>query len=109
MRGAVGWVEARLGKALCASQGGELYPTGTEPLKDVSQGNGMARFVLKEDRWEFPGGPVVRTLSSHCQAPGFSPWTGELKSHKCIVAGGKKKKGRIALSGKSGVERAWEQ
>ena len=23
--------------------------------------------------WEFPGGPVVRTLSSHCQGPVFNP------------------------------------
>ena len=23
-----------------------------------------------------PGGPVVRTPSSHCQGPGFSPWSG---------------------------------
>ena len=25
---------------------------------------------------EFPGSPVIRTLSSHCQGPGFDPWSG---------------------------------
>lgn len=45
----VGWADARLGKALCFSQGGELYPTVTDPLEDMSQGNDMARIVLDED------------------------------------------------------------
>ena len=26
--------------------------------------------------WEFPGGPAVRTPSSHCRGPGFDPWLG---------------------------------
>ena len=26
--------------------------------------------------WEFPGGPVVRTLGFHCQGCGFNPWSG---------------------------------
>ena len=25
---------------------------------------------------EFPGGPVVRTLSFQCRGPGFDPWLG---------------------------------
>ena len=25
---------------------------------------------------ELPGSPVVRTPCSHCQGPGFSPWSG---------------------------------
>ena len=28
---------------------------------------------------EFPGGPVVRTLHSHCRGPGFNPWSGGKK------------------------------
>ena len=31
---------------------------------------------------EFPGGPVVRTLRSHCWGPGVQSLVGELKSHK---------------------------
>ena len=26
--------------------------------------------------WEFPGGPVVRTLCFHCRGYGFHPWLG---------------------------------
>ena len=28
--------------------------------------------------WDFPGGPVAKTLSSQCEAPGFNPWSREL-------------------------------
>ena len=32
---------------------------------------------LKYDIYqEFPGGPVVKTPSFHCQRPGFDPWSG---------------------------------
>ena len=31
---------------------------------------------LKKCDWELPGGPVVRTLSFHCQGLGFNPWLG---------------------------------
>ena len=34
----------------------------------------------------FPGGPVVRTLHSHCPGPGFNPW-----SHKTHSMAKKKK------------------
>ena len=27
--------------------------------------------------WEFPGDPVVRTQSSHCQGFGFHTWSGK--------------------------------
>ena len=50
VRSVVGWADARLGKALCFSQGGELYPTVTDPLEDISQGSDTARIVLDEDR-----------------------------------------------------------
>lgn len=50
VRGALGWAEARLGKASGASQGGGLYPAGREPSEDISQGSDMAAFVLKEDQ-----------------------------------------------------------
>ena len=35
---------------------------------------------------EFPGGPVVRTLCSHCQGPGVRFLVGELRSHKLCTA-----------------------
>ena len=31
--------------------------------------------------WDFPGGPVVRTLSSQCRWPGFHPWSGNKIPH----------------------------
>ena len=30
-------------------------------------------------KMEFPGSAVLRALCSHCQGPGFDPWSGELK------------------------------
>ena len=45
---------------------------------------------------EFPGGPVVRTLSFHCQGRRFSPWSGELRSHK-PRGGARKKTGKTNL------------
>ena len=45
----------------------------------------------KQERWEFPRGPVVRTLP----LPGFNPWLGELRSFKqSAVTRGKKSKRR---------------
>ena len=29
-----------------------------------------------EKKWNFPGGPVARTLHSQCQGPEFDPWSG---------------------------------
>ncbi len=26
--------------------------------------------------WDFPGGPVVRTLCFYCRGHGFNPWLG---------------------------------
>ena len=45
-------------------------------------------------KMEFPGSAVVRALCSHCQGPGFDPWSGELKkkSHKMPQVQPKKKK-----------------
>ena len=30
----------------------------------------------REEEWEFPGSPVVRTPSFHWRGPGFNPWLG---------------------------------
>ena len=32
--------------------------------------------VHKHLRWEFPGGSVAKTPSSHCRGPQFNPWLG---------------------------------
>ena len=42
-----------------------LWLAGWQWLKERTQRN-----------WEFPGGPVVRTPSSHCRGPGFNPGGG---------------------------------
>ena len=31
---------------------------------------------LKKNFWDFPGGPVVKTLRFHCQGREFDPWSG---------------------------------
>ena len=31
---------------------------------------------LKWCSWDFPGGPVARTVCSQCRGPGFDPWLG---------------------------------
>lgn len=31
---------------------------------------------IKTYLWEFPDGPVVRTLCIHCRGSGFDPWQG---------------------------------
>ena len=37
----------------------------------------LLKILLFQDTFrEFPGGPVVRTQRSHCQGPGFGPWSG---------------------------------
>lgn len=33
----------------------------------------------KRKRWEFSGGPVVRTVRFHCWGPEFNPWSGRAK------------------------------
>ena len=31
--------------------------------------------------WDFPGGPVSKTLCSQCRGPKFDPWSGNWISH----------------------------
>ena len=35
--------------------------------------------------WDFPGGPVVRTLCFHGREQGFNPWLGDLDPTCCVV------------------------
>ena len=43
-------------------------------------------------RGEFPGGPGIRTLCSHCQGCGFNPWSGTYNPSSHEVRQEKKKK-----------------
>ena len=48
--------------------------------------------MFKKDKsWEFPGGPVVRTLHFHCRGPGFNPGWGT-KIPQAVRHGQKKQK-----------------
>ena len=54
-------------------------------------------------RGEFPGGPGIRTLCSHCQGCGFNPWSGTYNPSSHEVRQEKKKKeanlkARLSLS-----------
>ena len=52
---------------------------------------GFFLFFLRVEVGGFPGRLVVRTLLSHCQGPGFNPWSGtEIPS--ALWCGKKKKK-----------------
>ena len=52
----------------------------------------------KQKTKEFPGSPVVRTLSFHCRGHRFHPFVGELRS----VLRGQKEKKRQLKWGKAG-------
>ena len=34
---------------------------------------------------DFPGSPVVKTLSFHCRGHGFDPWSGNQDPTSCVV------------------------
>ena len=59
----IGWSSQRPAQVL--EEGRQILPLG---------GRGVNRFTTVF--WEFPGGPVVRTLHFHCQRPGCNPWSG---------------------------------
>ena len=44
---------------------------------------------------DFPGGPVVKTLSLQCKGCGFDPWLGNKDPAYCLVWQKKKKKGYL--------------
>ena len=35
---------------------------------------GASKYI--KQYWDFPGGPVVKTLCSQCRGHGFDPWSG---------------------------------
>ena len=41
-----------------------------------SKSNGELHRTLIGKLYDFPGGPVLRTLYFHCHGPGFDPWSG---------------------------------
>ena len=51
--------------------------------------------------WDFPGGPVIKTLPFHLRGHGFDPWWGELRS--CQRAAQPKKK-KVFLKAVPGIQ-----
>ena len=50
--------------------------------------------VLKRSGfWDFPGGPVVKSLSFQCRVFRFNPGQGTTSHMTCVATEGKKKKG----------------
>ena len=45
-------------------------------LQRDSEGALMVLLSFKVDLWDFPGGPVAKTLPSQYRGPGFNPWSG---------------------------------
>ena len=43
-------------------------------------------FLLEDDCWDFPGGPVVKTLCPQCWGHGFSPSQGTKIPPACLTA-----------------------
>ena len=58
---------------------------------------------LKNVIRDFPGGPVVRTLCSHCQGPGLIPGWGT-KIPPAVLHGQKKKKDTNELIYKTEID-----
>ena len=52
--------------------------------------------IRMKDLGDFPGSPVVKTLSFQCKGQGFNPWLANRDSTCCSVAKAKKKK-RLGL------------
>ena len=44
---------------------------------------------------EFPGGKVVRTPGSHCQGPGFNPWSGNKETTSHVVKERERSSGQV--------------
>ena len=49
-------------------------------------------YNVKMKTWDFPGGPLIKTLSSQCKGHRFDPLIGELKFHTLHSMAKKKKK-----------------
>ena len=47
--------------------------------------------ILRKQSWDFPGGPVVKTVHSQCEGHRFHPWSGNLHS-ACNAAWPKSRK-----------------
>ena len=62
----------------------------------------------KDGWWDFPAGPVVRTLRFHCRGPGFDLWLGNLEAswqgQKEMVHCGPEQNGCISLMEGPGKE-----
>ena len=41
----------------------------------------LSQEELKGATWDFPGGPMAKTLLSECRGPGFQPWSGNESPH----------------------------
>ena len=50
--------------------------------------------------WDFPGGPVVKTLCFHCRGRGFDPWLGKFRMPHSVAKKKKKKKNVLTISRK---------
>ena len=60
--------------------------------------------ACKTGGWDFPGGPVVKTLCFHCRGRGFDPWGGRSHMLCSLAKKGKKDWGLLFLpSGSTGV------
>ena len=45
-------------------------------IKIVETKTTLTEMKNSADGWDFPGGPVAKTLHSQCRGPGFNPWSG---------------------------------
>ena len=50
--------------------------------------------TIRKVHWDFPGGPVVRSLHFHCRGFGFNTWSGHYMPHASQHSQ-KKKKGAL--------------
>ena len=55
--------------------------------------------IRMKDLGNFPGSPVVKTLSFQCKGQGFNPWLANQDPTCCSVAKAKKKKKKTWVLG----------
>ena len=62
-----------------------LTETGFILETTINRKNGENEsYIEKEHCWDFPSGPVVKTLWGHWRGYGFHPWLRELKVPQAV-------------------------
>ena len=64
------------GSLACCSPWGRKESDTTEQLNKNSMYKALCKISERGVEWDFPGGPVVKTLHFHCRGHKLNPWWG---------------------------------